>query len=621
MNRAIFRMPCGVRTNEGLPGEGPAYDAVVVGGGTAGAVAAIGLAEAGASVLVVERLNCLGGTGTAGQIEGYYYGSRGGLYEVLDAESKAYEPWGYTPSGASNYNALLKKRVLEGRLRRAGAAIAYEADLTGVVMEGARVAGVEYVQDDGAHTAYARVVVDATAEGYVCLLAGADYELGRHSDGKPQPYSAVRTILAENPLRVGHAYSDTGYGDPTDPEQYAKAVLSAALYDNYLLEDYRKGSRLLCMSQLVGMREGPLVIGEERLRLADIVDGRNPTENILFTAYSNADNHGKDMAFENEPQQDWMIGASLWGLNFTVNVPMGAVIPKGMDGLLMAGRMISVDHDLASCIRMERDVQKCGEAVGHWAAEAIRRKAPLREVPYAALEPALRHSGCLLAANDVGFIDSRVANGQGKVSFPETLEEIRKGLSGAQPGMAMWKVRTWANRADLYTWLKSGAGHLSKHTAMALALSGDSAGADILADCVKRRDPFLPQTSRKYNMLRGAAALYLLGRLAHAPALDVILDVVEHWQAIEPEDFVPDEFLGDAEEVRFQYLSQGIAAALKIAAKHPQLAERVRRTVHAAIDRPDFRIHSTLKGGPCVKFDMAPLIRNAVARWEDGEKG
>ena len=81
-----------------------------------------------------------------------------------------------------------------------------------------------------------------------------------------------------------------------------------------------------------------------------------PNEKILFTCYSNADNRGKDMAFENRPQQDWMIACSLWGLNFTVPVPMGAVIPKGIDGLLLAGRLISVDHDLASCVRMQRDV-------------------------------------------------------------------------------------------------------------------------------------------------------------------------------------------------------------------------------------------------------------------------
>ncbi len=617
MSAMLYRMPSGARAAVGAPSAGPSFGAIVVGGGTAGAVAAIVLAESGVKTLVIERLNCLGGTGTAGNIEGYYYGNRGGLYEQLDAQAKAFEPHGYTISGPNGYHPLLKRRVLEQRLRDAGAEVALEADITGAVMDGNRVAGVEYAWNGGLYTAYADIIIDATAEGYVCLLAGAEYTLGRDSDAKPQPYSCVRAVLCENPTRVGHAYSDTGYGDPTDPEQYAKAVLSAAHYANYLLNDYRAGQRLLSMSQLVGMREGPLVIGDMRLTLADIVDGINPRDNLLFTAYSNADNHGKDMAFENSPQQDWMIAASLWGLNFTVNVPVGAVIPRGIDGLLMAGRLISVDHDLASCIRMERDVQKCGEAVGVLAAEAALRGLKVRDVPYAAIEQKLRRSGCLLDANDFGFIDSRVPNNQGRVIFPRTFDEIINGLKGAQPGMAMWSVRTMENREQLYPHLKSNDENLRKHTAMALALSGDAAGADILMECAWKRDSYLPGTSRKYNMIRGAAAVYLLGRLAYAPALPTVLDIVSGWETIEPAGFVPDEFLGDEEEYRFQFLTQAIVTALKIAKAHPGLAGQTRDAIHQVIDRDDFSARSTLKGGNLIKFEMAPLIRNAVARMEE----
>lgn len=127
---------------------------------------------------------------------------------------------------------------------------------------------------------------------------------------------------------------------------------------------------------------------------------------------------------------------------------------------------------------------------------------------------------------------------------------------------------------------------------------------------------FLPTTSRKYNMVRGAAALYLLGKIAYAPALDDILSIISGWQAISPDSFVPDEFIGDLEEYRFQYLTQAITAALKIAAKHPTLRAKALSGIHAAIDPDTFSIHSTLKGGNCVKFEMAPLIRSAVQKME-----
>ena len=616
--RGIYRMPDGVRAlGAPLPEQAPRYDVVVVGGGTAGALAAIAAAREGVRVLVVERLNSLGGMGTAGHIEGYYYGCRGGLYEQLDAMAKAYEPLGYAPSGPNSYNVELKKRVIENELRAAGGEIVYQADLTGVLMEGTRVVGVEYAREDGLHTAVAQVVIDATAEAYVCLLAGAAYTLGREMDGKVQPFGNVRIDYHPETNACGHSYTDCGYVNPIDPEDYTRAVLAAADFAVYLKADYRKPPRLLGMTQVVGMREGPLVEGETRLRLQDAADRRLPGEKILFTAYSNADNHGKDMAFENRPQRDWMIACSLWGLNFTVPVPVGAVIPKGIDGLLMAGRMISVDHDLASCIRMERDVQKCGEAVGLLAASAVKSGLPVRKTPYAPLAQQLRRSGCLLAQNDFGFIDSRRSIDRGRVCFPETIAQIREGLASDAPGMAIWRVRQLADRTPLYAMLDAHTEpNLPIHAAMALALADDDAGAPLLMDCVQRRDAFIPRTSRKYNMPRGAAALYLLGRLRYKPALETILPLIAQWEQITPEEFTPDEFLSDAEEVRFQYLSQAIVAAMEIALAHPETRARTDAVIHGVIDAPTLSIHSTLKmmikGMTPIKYEMAPMLRNAV---------
>ena len=44
------------------------YDVIVCGGGVSGACAAIGAARQGASVLIIEQTNCLGGTWTAGLV-------------------------------------------------------------------------------------------------------------------------------------------------------------------------------------------------------------------------------------------------------------------------------------------------------------------------------------------------------------------------------------------------------------------------------------------------------------------------------------------------------------------------------------------------------------------------
>ena len=62
------------------------YDVIVCGLGTAGTFAALFCAENGLSVLGIETFTCVGGTHTAGGVNGHYFGCPGGRYEQLDKE-------------------------------------------------------------------------------------------------------------------------------------------------------------------------------------------------------------------------------------------------------------------------------------------------------------------------------------------------------------------------------------------------------------------------------------------------------------------------------------------------------------------------------------------------------
>jgi hypothetical protein len=138
------------------------------------------------------------------------------------------------------------------------------------------------------------------------------------------------------------------------------------------------------------------------------------------------DNHNKDIAFENDLQQDWAVAASLWGLNMSVPIPLGALIPKGIDNLLVAGRSLAVDHDLAACVRMKRDMQKCGEAAALAAMVAIQENLPLRNIPYDLLRPLLMENGCLRESNHVRLRDSafKEDDKNALVTWLNTEEEI-----------------------------------------------------------------------------------------------------------------------------------------------------------------------------------------------------
>src|SRR5690606_9173677 len=96
--------------------------------------------------------------------------------------------------------------------------------------------------------------------------------------------------------------------------------------------------------------------------------------------------------------QDWSVASGLWGVRFTVPIPLGALIPQGYDGLMAAGRCLAVDHDMAACVRMKRDMQQCGEGAANAAFLSITQGVPLRDVPYADLARLQAESGCLPAA-------------------------------------------------------------------------------------------------------------------------------------------------------------------------------------------------------------------------------
>ncbi|HEX8559187.1 MAG TPA: NAD(P)/FAD-dependent oxidoreductase [Pyrinomonadaceae bacterium] len=159
------------------------YDVIIVGGGPAGASAAVGLASAGARVLVAERERfpreklcgefispeCLGHFARLGVLERMEGGGGARVSETV-----FYAPSGRSVSAPSAWfggEALgLSRAEMDARLlaraREAGADVLEEAALAGVVTEGARVRGVRLRTAAGATREFrARVTLDATGRG------------------------------------------------------------------------------------------------------------------------------------------------------------------------------------------------------------------------------------------------------------------------------------------------------------------------------------------------------------------------------------------------------------------------------------------------------------------------
>ncbi len=573
--------------NISFPGavcELPVYDLIVAGLGTAGVYAALTAARYGLRVLGIEKLNCCGGTGTAGDVHGYYFGTPGGIYEELDDKVREMEEAGYMPVVGLNPEA--KKFICEQALVESGVEIHYESRVTGVLMEENTIRGLCWVENGEEKAALAKITLDCTGESGICEMIGCRMERGRAFDGQIQPYSVVQPEIINGLVEFYH-YLDCGYMDALDAGEYAKACVNGACLPHYNPEDYST-RRILGISMLLGLREGRRIMGEETVELSDYFKDR-VTDHPVFYAYSNLDNHGRDLAFESEGLQDWMVAASLWGINISVPVPLGSCIPQGYEGILAAGRNISIGHDIASCVRQRRDMQKCGEAVGCAAALAIQKGISVREVPYEELRERLLATGCLRETDAVGIWD--IEDGKWyRSAWLDRAEDIYQGLKSHKPGIAIWSAGRIGGFVEqqLEEWLSDSDQNVARNSALALGILGNRKALPILRCMAEERDPYVPCTSRKYNQPRGLSAVYLLGRLKDSEAVGILERILETPEDDRGQEYRYDQFIRTKKEYGFQFFTHAAMALSRIRAAYPELEEEITGKLKEAMKSPFF---------------------------------
>ena len=499
-------------------------DLLCIGIGSAGGYASMAAAREGLKVIAAEKDANVGGMPINGKVTYYYYGFGGGSFEVNDQKSQAHHRafFGYPTHNSSD----LMQIMLYKNLKEQGVELMTGTVVTGVYFEGDRVVGARLFGKNGSVNVGCKMLVDSTSDGHVIRMCPAETYLGRGSDGKTVPFT-VRCEMITDEGRYTTNNGDSGYCNQYKVAQFSKKIIEAHAERGHQPSLKR---RLVTIAPICGVREGVRYKGEECLTYGDIFLENYP-EKVLFYAYSDIDKHGHDLAVDDELYQNWWVISNLATITVRIPVPFGTVVPKGLKGIVTAGRCFSVDSYTSSAVRMNRDMFRMGECVGVAASMAVKSNCDFVDVDYDEFVKKVEGYGCYSGDKSkvFGFDDQSGKTPYRPVDFKMSHDEILAGLEGETPGVAIWAAYRYGDDAlakRLVSALDDDGEFLKYNAAIALGIMGRKEGLGLLRELVENRSCFYFKDCRRSNQFRSAIAICLIGRLGDAEDIELLRPIV-----------------------------------------------------------------------------------------------
>lgn len=494
-------------------------DVLVVGAGCAGIFAAQAACSEGASVILIENDNSVGGMHLQGGVGGYYYGFTGGKFEEIDALSLQDENY-FMNSAYKDGKQIQYIEMLE----QSGVTLLCEHTPTGIFINENNVLGLRVFNGEKEITIKSTVTIDATSDGHLVKLLGVSKRLGRPIDGKTVPFSIISNYVW-NDIRCG-VNEDAGHVNQYDAKDFSQKIIFS---HKLASKNFSKGDFLSLASHL-GVREGISFEGEDTLRYENVILD-NPPKKTLFYAYSDLDRHGNDRALDEELFQSWWTISNLATVTTKIAFPMGSIIPKGIKGFATAGRCFSCDTYSQSAVRMIRDMFRMGECVGVASALAVKTNGDILNIDYNEYLNIVNRRGCYSGDNvkKFGFDYPGKQKPYAPIEF-----DVNKNLhllKTRTPGVAIWSCflsKDKLKTADkLFSLMEKAENDLEKYNcALALGLLEDTRALQTLREIVTNRDDFYFLDCRRSNQFRSASAICLLGRIGNEEDVMLLENIV-----------------------------------------------------------------------------------------------
>jgi ribulose 1,5-bisphosphate synthetase/thiazole synthase len=175
------------------------------------------------------------------------------------------------------------------------------------------------------------------------------------------------------------AHSIAGFKDRADQEVFSQKCLYDVAEALRVYVPGFENAYLAAIASLLGIRESRRIIGDYKVTLEDFKSAREFEDSIGRGAMP-AGTHTPDgitmVVYDLEPGK-------------SMSIPYRCLLPKQIEGLLVAGRCVSYEAAVANCIRCMPQCMVMGEAAGTAAAIAAKQGTTPRNIDIKMLQETL----------------------------------------------------------------------------------------------------------------------------------------------------------------------------------------------------------------------------------------
>ena len=368
-------------------------DILVVGSGSAGTTAAIQAGRAGAKTLLVERNSQLGGTTTTGGV------AYPGLFDAWGKQVIAGIGWelvkesveldgGKFPDFSKvprahhlnqiHINQFIFAILAEEKCQEAGVEIAYYEFPTSV-KKTEKGWQVDCMGFGTKRRVYCKQIVDCTGGAEVVGLLG--FERLREEERQPGSY-LFNLGATHNPASKQLHRLYVHGADSTNSRTATRANLTGR--KSILARVRRDKKRLMHLQPETGFRESYRILGETLISVQDYTSGRHFDDAVGYAFYP-VDLHTRT-GVKPKPLKRGIVPT----------IPLGALIPKGSENIIVACRCMSCERLANSGLRVQSACMAMGQAAGATAALAAKSNSTPYKVALTEIHSLLRQHNAII---------------------------------------------------------------------------------------------------------------------------------------------------------------------------------------------------------------------------------